>query len=67
MDSTVPEWLTTEQVAALLQVSEQKLKKDRLAKVGLPFTRLGRTIRYRRSEVDRFLELSTVSPYTTSA
>lgn len=62
-----PEWLTTEQVAGLIQVSVQKLKNDRVAGRGLPFAKLGSTVRYRRSEVDRYLELVTTYPRLPAA
>jgi excisionase family DNA binding protein len=63
MDPENPEWLTTKQVALLLQVSEKKLKTDRAGEKGLPYVRLGgTTIRYRRSDVERHLELATIHP-----
>jgi excisionase family DNA binding protein len=62
MSGSSSEWLTTDEVAHLLQISVQKLKSDRAKRTGLPFTQLGRSIRYRRTEVERYLELATIRP-----
>ncbi len=55
-DTDEPLWLTTKQVARLLQVSERTLHD--IAKAGdLPRVKLGaRGLRYRRSDVEKFAE-----------
>lgn len=45
--------LTTGEAADLLGLSEQTLKLNRLAGRGIPFVKLGRAIRYSRSDIER--------------
>ena len=50
-------WLTVEQAAGYLGCSRNFLDRDRVERRhGIPFSRLGRHIRYRISELDAFLE-----------
>ena len=56
------EWLTTTDVARLLRISVQKLKLDRSKHEGPPFTKIGRSVRYSREELERYLELVTIRP-----
>lgn len=50
-------WLTTPQAAAYLGCSKSTLEKDRVYRLlNIPFTRLGRTIRYDQQDLDRYLE-----------
>lgn len=42
---------TTSQTAAFLNCSESKLERDRLVGDGIPFVRLGRSVRYQKSVV----------------
>ena len=51
----VREVLTTEQAADYLQVSKQKLEIDRHHGRGVVFTKIGRLIRYRKSDIDSYL------------
>ena len=52
------ELLTPVQVCELLQVRPRTLEDWRLGRSGpaLPFVRLGRTVRYRREDVQRLVE-----------
>lgn len=57
------EFLTSEALAKELDVPEQTLKNWRSnGRYNLPFIKLGRSVRYRREDVDRFLSERTVSP-----
>jgi len=50
------EWLTNREAARYLKVSSAFLNEDRCyRKHGIPFTRVGRHIRYNKSELDAFL------------
>lgn len=50
-------WLTVDAAAQYLGCSRNFLDKDRITKLhGIPFTRLGRNIRYDRLQLDAFLE-----------
>lgn len=53
--------LTTEETAALLRLKPQTLAVWRLNKsYRLPYLKLGRSIRYRRVDVEQFVEKSYV-------
>ena len=50
-------WLSNAEAAEYLGCSENFLDKDRLTRLhGVPFTRLGRHIRYDLADLDAFLE-----------
>ncbi len=49
--------LTTKETAELLGLGKSTLEQDRLyGRLGLPFVRLGRSVRYRRSNVESYLQ-----------
>lgn len=52
--------LTTEELAVFLGVSSQVLKINRMTESGIPFIRLGRSIRYRLRDVEDHLTEHTV-------
>lgn len=56
------EWLTTDQVARLLQISPSSLEKARCTDAGpfasLAYHRLGRSVRYSRQDIQQFLAIS---------
>lgn len=47
--------LTTQQVAELVQRPRGSLEQDRTARVGIPFIKLGRLVRYLQEDVDQYL------------
>lgn len=50
-------WLSVDEAAHYLGCSKNFLDKDRVTRLhGIPFTRLGRHIRYDRLKLDAFLE-----------
>lgn len=54
-------WLNPQQAAAYLGCSRNFLDKDRTSHLhGIPFSRLGRHIRYDVADLDRFLEASKI-------
>ena len=54
------EWLTPKQAAEYLGCSRSLLDKDRITGLlGIPFSRLGRHIRYSRKALDAFLEANS--------
>lgn len=60
------ELLTTGETADWLAVRPQTLAKWRCtAEVEIPFVRIGRTIRYRKEDLMRFLATNTVAARTT--
>ncbi len=51
------ELLNTTETASILGIGKSTLDQDRLyGRLGLPFVRLGRSIRYRRSDVEAYLQ-----------
>ena len=50
-------WLTSREAASYLRMGSNFLDYDRCKKtVGIPFYRIGRRIRYKRSDLDAYLE-----------
>jgi len=54
--------LTEEQLAARWQISTDKLRMDRWRKVGCPYLKLGRLVRYSITDVLAFEVSITVNP-----
>jgi hypothetical protein len=52
--------LTTEELGVFLGVSSQVLKINRMTESGIPFIRLGQSIRYRLRDVEDHLAANTV-------
>jgi hypothetical protein len=54
------DWLTTNQVGRLLQISPSSLEKARSTGAGpfaaLPYHKIGRSVRYHRCDVQSFLD-----------
>lgn len=48
--------MTTQELAEFLKVSPSYLNKDRLTGRGIPFVKIGASVRYRLSDVLRFTE-----------
>ena len=53
--------LTAEQAAEILSVEPQTLACWRMTAKNLSFIKVGRSVRYRASEIEAFLERQTVS------
>lgn len=54
------EWLCEKEVARIFKISIRKLQKDRQARVGFPFVKLERTVRYYRPEIIKYLEKHSI-------
>ena len=57
--TATPQYLTAEQVGELLQVSPRTVQRWALEDASMPATRLGRTVRFPRAELERWIERST--------
>lgn len=53
-------YITSKTLADLLDVSERTVKDWRADRTGPPFVRLGRAVRYRKSDVDAWLRSHSV-------
>ncbi|WP_116598996.1 helix-turn-helix domain-containing protein [Primorskyibacter marinus] len=52
----LPTLLTQDEVAAYLRISPKTLERDRWLGQGLPFLKVGRSVRYRASDLLEFVE-----------
>jgi excisionase family DNA binding protein len=57
-----PDLLTTEQVAELLQTSDRTIIRWRNERIGPPWCKLGRQVRYRRQSLEQWLADSEQQP-----
>jgi excisionase family DNA binding protein len=57
--TATPQYLTAEQVGELLQVSPRTVQRWALEDISMPVLRLGRTVRFPRIELERWIERST--------
>lgn len=59
-----PLW-TTKQTAEFLGQSESTLEQDRYKGRGVPYVKLGKTVRYRPTDVRKYIEQHTIGSVTT--
>ena len=59
-----PEIMTTDDAAAYLSVSKRKLQLDRVTKRAIPFIKIGRLVRYRKTDLDLYITAQTVGGKT---
>ena len=59
--------LSQPEVQAMTRLSASKLEKDRVIGSGIPFVKIGRAVRYRLSDVQRFLSELPTFKSTTEA
>jgi excisionase family DNA binding protein len=57
--SAATSYLTAEQVGELLQVSPRTVQRWALEDASMPVLRLGRTVRFPRADLERWIERST--------
>ncbi len=67
-DIAFGEWLDTGHVARLLKISPSSLEKARSAGRGpyaaLPYHKIGRLVRYRRADIENFLNTQRIAGVT---
>jgi len=57
---SVPRFLNERRVAELTGFSLSKLRHDRLARLGIPFVKAGRAVRYSLNDIIQFMESNKV-------
>ena len=57
---TQKEWLSPQDVSKQYQFSTSTLAKWRMHKLNLPFSKMGKYIKYERSEIEAFLKSNKV-------
>ena len=62
-----PNMMTTAEAAAFLGIAKSTLEKARVFGTGVCFVKLGRTVRYRRSDLEDYLAQRTVLSTSESA
>ena len=56
------QWLDEKKVAEMTGISLSTLRKYRLKTIGLPYYKLGRSVRYKLSDVISYMESKRVEP-----
>lgn len=59
MSDAAEEMLTVEQVSTYLKISPTTLAYWRTRRIGIPFVKVGSAVRYRRSDLEAWLEKNT--------
>ena len=59
-------WLNEKQVAAKLNVKEATLQNWRWRRVGLPYSKFMRSVRYKESDLYAYMEAGRVEPETSN-
>lgn len=54
--------LTEQEVAELMKCSLAKLQKDRHLRKGIPFVKHGSQVRYKLTDISKFIEHNTYHP-----
>jgi helix-turn-helix protein len=58
---------TEKQVSALIGISLSKLRKDRCYMRGLKYIKIGRSIRYHRDDIERYIQEHRINPQKYAA
>jgi hypothetical protein len=58
-------WLNEKQVAAKLNVKEATLQNWRWRRVGLPYSKFMRSVRYKESDLYAYMEAGRIEPETS--
>ncbi|SDP76011.1 helix-turn-helix domain-containing protein [Desulforhopalus singaporensis] len=56
-----PMWLSEKEVAHMTGRAEQTLRNDRCNRRGIPYCKIGRSVRYRLEDVVYFMEASKIT------
>ena len=54
------EWLSPKEVEAEYGLSVSTLAKWRMAKKNIPFSKIGKAVKYKRSDIETFLNASAI-------
>lgn len=55
-------WISEKDVAALTGISVSTLQKDRFYERGIPYFKIGRSVRYALSDVESFMAAKRITP-----
>lgn len=57
-----PQWITEKEVSQMTGRAKQTLRNDRCKGKGIPYSKIGASIRYRLDDVVGFMEARKVTP-----
>jgi hypothetical protein len=60
MPATTDKLINTQQLSEMLQIQPSTINKARVLRTGIPFVKINRSVRYRLSEVYRYLDSNRV-------
>ncbi|MCE5273248.1 helix-turn-helix domain-containing protein [bacterium] len=60
--SNIPQLLTEQEVSRMIRRAVQTLRNDRNLCRGIPYCRIGRSVRYKLSDVQEFVEARRIEP-----
>lgn len=60
--SSPPKWLSERDVAAMTGISLSTLRKHRHFMMGIPYSKVGRSVRYEEAEVVAFMRSKRIEP-----
>ena len=52
--------LTEDEVCEILNLNKNSLQRERCNGYGIPYVKIGRRVRYKLSDIDKYLETNTV-------
>jgi predicted DNA-binding transcriptional regulator AlpA len=59
-----PRWLTEREVAGITGLSVSTLQKQRLYSRGIPYSKIGKSVRYAYADIVAFMQANRVEPLT---
>ena len=60
-------WLTEKEVAAITRLSLSTLRAHRFAGRGIPYAKIGRSVRYSATEVQRYMTEHQIVPHKVAS
>ena len=62
METTTPRWITEKEVSKMTSRAAQTVRNDRCRGLGIPYSKIGASIRYRLDDVIHFMETRKITP-----
>ncbi len=61
IDTGLPQWLNEKEVSKMTGRAEQTLRNDRTKRQGIPYCKIGRSVRYRIEDVIFFMDANRIT------
>ena len=62
MNTQTPQWLTENDVSRITARAMQTLRNDRTKRQGIPYSKIGRSVRYNLEDVVNFMQSKRIVP-----